>query len=68
MTSALNQQNYQLKSEQVGHYRTLVRQAREHEAELDRAEAVEKDKVEEAVREKLHFARWAAQDLHGMLH
>ena len=57
--------NGHLKAEQANHYRTLICQAREHEEEMERSEKVEREEVEEALREKLLFAKYAMQDLLG---
>ena len=62
---SLHMQNYHLKVEQTGHYKTLVRKAKEHKEELEGRECVEKDRVEEALKEKLQFTKWAEHNLIG---
>ena len=54
-----------MKADQANHYRTLVCQAREYEEEVERREKVGREEVEEALREKLMFAKYAMQDLLG---
>lgn len=44
-----------------------MQQARDYEADLDRAKPVEKEKLEEALMEKFEFARQAEINLAGLL-
>ena len=58
-------QNYQLKLKQEVHYKELVESAKKYKDELDKAEVVERDRVDEALTEKLDLARKFAQELKG---
>lgn len=44
-----------------------MQQAKDYEADLDRAKPVEKEKLEEALIEKFEFARQAEINLAGLL-
>ena len=58
-------QNYQLKLQQVTHYKTLVEEARKLDHKVDGGPVVEKETVEEALKEKLELAKQQTRQLAG---
>lgn len=54
-----------MKLKQEVHYKELVESAKKYKDELDKAEVVERDRVDEALTEKLDLARKFAQELKG---
>lgn len=51
--------------QQEVHFKTLVESAKQYEDDQDKAEAVERDRVDEALTEKLELARRFESDLKG---
>ena len=62
----LNWQNYQLRLQQEVHFKTLVQSAKEYDDEMDKAEVVERDRVEMALTELLELKRRCVQEVKGM--
>ena len=56
-----------MKEEQLVHIKTLLRQAKEKDLELEQQETYNSEHVEEALRSKWDAAKTEEQDLDGML-
>ena len=61
-------QNYDLKTVQMGHRKTLLQQALQYEGEVAGREEVTHEMVEEALWEKLQLSRDTEAELQGLLH
>jgi len=60
-------QNEYLKARRGEHYKSLVRQAKEHEETLEKSPKVEKGSVEQALTAKIELAHIQTEDLKRML-
>ena len=52
-----------LQVEKARYYKSLVKQAKEHDEHLDKSPKVEKGSVEQALAEKIELARWQKEYL-----
>ena len=57
--------NEQLKEEQLLHIKTLLRQAKDQEVELEQQEVFNSEHVEQALRDKWDAARYEENQLDG---
>ncbi len=58
-------QNYQLKQQQVSHYKELVKEAHKLQSGVDSVEKVEQDKIESVLKETLDLQRRGLSDVEG---
>lgn len=62
----MHAQNYDLKTVQTGHRKTLLEQALQYESEQATKEEVSQEVVEEALWEKLQLTKDAETELKGL--
>ena len=58
-------QNYQLKKQQVSHYKELVEEARKLQNGIDSVEKVERDEIESVLKETLDLQQRGLSDVKG---